>query len=220
MEALEEKQVTSGGKRYPLDAPFFVLATQNPIEQEGTYPLPVAQLDRFMFEIKVDYPSFEEEYAIVALTTSGYKAALEPLISRDEILELLGIVRRVEVPDDVMRYATALARATRGGKTSDHAWVREWIAWGAGPRAAHYLLLGGKARALLRGRHRVKPGDIRAIAHPTLRHRIITTYHAEAEGVTADRVVDELLRSIASPDGWTPPRERGGLAAQQGRTTA
>jgi MoxR-like ATPase len=193
MEALEERQVTCAGEKHALPDPFFVLATQNPIEQEGTYQLPVAQLDRFMFNIMVDYPSFEDEYEIMRLTTSSYDAALKPVFSREEILELHALVRRVRVSDDAIRYAMSLTRSTRVGSGSAPAFVREWLAWGGGPRATQYLLLGGKARALLHGRPDVTVEDLRKVAHPVLRHRVMLSYHAEAEAIVADEVIDELL---------------------------
>ncbi len=206
MEALEEKQVTCGGQKYVLEKPFFVLATQNPIEQEGTYPLPVAQLDRFMFNIALDYPSYDDEIDIIRRTTSGYEAKLEAFISRDEILELIQLVRRLPVDRAVHRYAMAIARATRPGQAEAPDFVEEWLSWGAGPRAGHYLVLGAKARAMLDGRSSPRADDIRAVARPVLRHRILTTYHAEAEGMNADRIVDELLFTVPAPDGG-PQRE-------------
>jgi MoxR-like ATPase len=193
MEALEERQVTCAGEKFTLPEPFFVLATQNPIEQEGTYQLPVAQLDRFMFMIMVDYPSFDDELEIMRLTTSAYDAKLEPIFSKDEILRLHGLVRRVRVRDSVIRYALDLTRRTRADNAAAPAFVREWLAWGGGPRATQYLLLGAKARAVLHGRPDATVEDVQAIAHPVLRHRVMLSYHAEAESIVADEVITELI---------------------------
>jgi MoxR-like ATPase len=194
MEALEERQVTCAGTRYPLPQPFFVLATQNPIEQEGTYPLPVAQLDRFMFMIQVDYPSFEDEYEIMRRTTSSYTSDLKSLFSRDEIVRLHDLARRIEVPESLIRFAMELTRRTRQESGTAPAFVREWLAWGGGPRATQYLILGAKARALLQGRAMATEGDLRTIAAPVLRHRIMLSYHAEAEDLVPDEVIMELLQ--------------------------
>jgi MoxR-like ATPase len=213
MEAMEERQVSSGGKKYPLSPPFFVLATQNPIEQEGTYPLPIAQLDRFMFMTNVEYPTIEQEYDIVRLTTSGYSAALEPLVTKEEILDLHGLVRRVEISDDVIRYAMDLVRRTRVRTKNAPPFIREWLSWGAGPRATQFLLLGAKARAMLRGRPDARPGDVRAVAPAVLRHRILPSYHAEAEGVMADDIVLELLETTPAPDRRAVTRKKGILAS-------
>ncbi|HVY61236.1 MAG TPA: MoxR family ATPase [Planctomycetota bacterium] len=201
LEAMEEHQVTSAGKRYPLEQPFYVLATQNPIEQEGTYPLAVAQLDRFMFEVRVSYPTFEEEYKIASMTTSGYQAKLEPLISREEILELLQIVRKVEIGEDVLQYATRIARATRAGAKGTPDFVKDWLTWGVGPRGGAFMILAAKSRAMLDGRARATAADVRAVATPVLRHRLIPSYHAEAEGVTPEKIVARLVEAVESPDG-------------------
>ena len=201
MEALEERQVTCGGKKHVLDRPFLVLATQNPIEQEGTYPLPVAQLDRFMFNVFIDYPGYEQEMDIIRRTTSGYDASLQPFISQQELLDLQGIVRKLDVSREVHRYAMALARATRPGQPEAPDFVEEWLSWGAGPRAGHYMILGAKARAMLAGRTDVRAEDVRTVAGPVLRHRILTTYHAEQEGMDADRIIDKLLHTVPAPDG-------------------
>ena len=195
MEALEERQVSAGGERYPLPDPFFVLATQNPIEQEGTYPLPVAQLDRFMFMIKVDYPSFDDEYEIMRRTTSSYRSEMKPAFSREEISRLQSLTRRIEVPEALIRFAMHLTRRTRQDSGTAPAFVREWLAWGGGPRATQYLILGGKARALLAGRESVTEEDLRIVAPPVLRHRIMLSYHAEAEDLVPDEVIAELLLS-------------------------
>jgi MoxR-like ATPase len=196
LEAMQERHVTVGEKTYPLPAPFFVLATQNPIEQEGTYPLPEAQLDRFMFSIMVDYPSADEEIEIMKMVTSAYVAELKEALTSGEILKLQDIVRKVPVAEHVYIYARNLARATRP-KTSDAPdYVNEWVQWGAGPRASLYMILGGKARAILRGRYHVTTEDIDAVAYPVLRHRIITTFNAEAEGIKSDQIIERLLKSV------------------------
>jgi MoxR-like ATPase len=210
LEAMQERQVTAGGKKHPLPSPFFVLATENPIEQEGTYPLPEAQLDRFMFNIFVDYPEEKEELDIVRLTTATYQAELGKVLTGEDILALQETVRRVPVADHVIEYVLKLTRMTRVTKPEAPDFVKNWVSWGAGPRASQYLILGGKARALLKGRLHVSVEDIRAVAHPVLRHRIITNFSAQGEGVTPDRVVDMLLEKApahASPtlsDGRLP----------------
>jgi MoxR-like ATPase len=201
MEAMEEHQVTSAGKRYKLEQPFYVFATQNPIEQEGTYPLPVAQLDRFMFEVNVDYPTWDEEYKVATMTTSDRSVELQSLISRDEIMDLLQIVRKVEVPDPVLRYAADIARATRLQTDSAPGFIKDWLQWGVGPRGGLYLVLGAKASAMLDGRATVSPADVRRVARPVLCHRLITTYQADAEGMTPDKIVDKLLEHVPAPDG-------------------
>jgi MoxR-like ATPase len=210
LEAMQEYHVTVGGQRHDLEPPFFVLATQNPIEQEGTYPLPEAQLDRFMFMVKVDYPSLDEEREILRRTTESREVTIEPVLGHEEILELQRIVRRVPIADQVLDYALRLTRATRLTTAESLGWAKEWLSWGAGPRASQNLVLGGKAHALLHGRFHVAADDIRAVAHAVLRHRLITSFAAEAEGVTTDTVVDRLLAEIdpnASPalrDGKLP----------------
>jgi len=200
LEAMQEHQVTAGGKKYALDEPFFVLATENPIEQEGTYPLPEAQLDRFMFNVKVDYPSRDEELDIMKLTTTTTQPELGEVLGKQEILDLQETVRRVPIADPVLQYAVRLVRATRLDSAEAPAFVKESLAWGAGPRATQNLILGGKARALLEGRFYVSTDDIRAVAHPVLRHRLITNYSAEAEGITSDRLVDRLLETIPADE--------------------
>ncbi len=224
LEAMQEHTVTTGGVRRRLEEPFFVLATQNPIEQEGTYPLPEAQLDRFMFKVLVDYPTEDEELEIVRLTTAGEEPELSKLLSREEIAGLQALVRRVPCADHVIRYAASLARKTRvhpstvrprasldpesrdeghgrGGASgpNDEAgvpdFVEKWVMWGAGPRASQYMILGGKARALLKGRTYVSFDDVKAVAHPVLRHRVLLNYAAEAEGVTRDLLVDRLIET-------------------------
>ncbi len=198
LEAMQEKQVTVGGRKHLLAEPFFVLATQNPIEQEGTYPLPEAQLDRFMFNIQVGYPSAGEELEIMKRTTTGDRVQLDKVLDAAEILELQRLVRRVPVADDVIRYALGLTRATRVSTTEAPKSVRDHISWGAGPRAGQYLVLGGKARAILAGRSHVTYDDIRKVAHPVLRHRILTNFAAEAEGITSDTIIDRLLEEISA----------------------
>jgi MoxR-like ATPase len=196
LEAMQERQVTAGGEKHALDEPFFVLATENPIEQEGTYPLPEAQLDRFMFNVKVEYPSKDEEIDIMKLTTTTETPQLGEVLGKDEILTLQETVRKVPVAEPVLQYAVRLVRATRFDSADAPAFIKESLAWGAGPRATQNLILGGKARALLEGRFHVATEDIRAVAHPVLRHRLITNYSAEAEGVTSDRIIDRLLETI------------------------
>ncbi len=196
LEAMQERHVTVGEETYRLPDPFFVLATQNPIEQEGTYPLPEAQLDRFMFMIMVDYPTAAEEVRIMKQVTSAYEAKLEVTLTGEDILRLQDIVRRVPAADHVFQYARDLARASRpaGAETPD--FINELVNWGAGPRAGIYMILAGKARAILHGRYHVTTDDIRAVAPPVLRHRIITTFNAEAAGVTSDEIVQRLLTEI------------------------
>jgi MoxR-like ATPase len=196
LEAMQERQVTVGGVKHALPPPFFVLATQNPIEQEGTYPLPEAQLDRFMFMVRVDYPTEEEELRIVEMTTKPLAVDLHEVLKGPEILELQELVRRVPVPEHALRYVLRLVRATRTGTEEALDAVKDRVAWGAGPRASQYLVLASKARALLEGRLYVSTSDVKAVAHPVLRHRVITTYGAEAEGYTSDRLIDELLKAI------------------------
>ncbi len=201
LESMQEKQVTIGGERHVLPLPFFVLATQNPIEQEGTYPLPEAQQDRFMFKLFVRYPSYGEEYAIAETTTAVFSTDVDEVLSGDEILMLQGIVRRVPVPAHVIHYALRLVRATRVREPDVPDFINEWVSWGAGPRAAQYLLLGGKARAALDGRTFVTTDDVRSVAYPVLRHRIIVNFNAESEGITTDTIVDKLIEAIPEADG-------------------
>jgi MoxR-like ATPase len=196
LEAMQEHKVTTGGIRRKLDEPFFVLATQNPIEQEGTYPLPEAQLDRFMFKIFVDYPLEEEEFEIVRLTTAPTEVKLGKALNAKEILDLQEIVRRVPAADHVIRYAMKLVRLTRVSKGDTPKFINDNVSWGAGPRATQYLILGGKARAVLYGRYYVSTEDIRAVALPVLRHRILTNFNAEAEGITSDKIVQDLLKHV------------------------
>ncbi|HYO24828.1 MAG TPA: MoxR family ATPase [Lacipirellulaceae bacterium] len=196
LEAMQEHQVTAAGVRYALDEPFFVLATQNPIEMEGTYPLPEAQLDRFMFNVVVDYPPEDDEVAVVAQTTSRHSAEVEAIFSGEDILRFHDMVRRVPCASEVVRYAVRLAAASRPGQPGTPDFVSQWVSWGAGLRAGQNLVLGAKARALLQGRAHVTPEDIRALAHPTLRHRILVGYRADAEGVSVDDVIDRLLKHV------------------------
>src|SRR5438128_11988407 len=199
LEAMQEHHVTAGAHTYRLPEPFFVLATQNPIEQEGTYPLPEAQLDRFMFNITVSYPSRDEELAIMKQTTSTYQPDVETVLSAAQILRLQDVVRQVVVAEHVFAYAADLVRATRPRDAGVPKFIPELINWGAGPRASQYLILGGKARAILHGRLHVTTDDIKAVAYPVLRHRIITTFNAEAEGVTTDDVISRLIKAVPLP---------------------
>jgi MoxR-like ATPase len=208
LEAMQEHQLTVGGKRYRLDEPFFVLATQNPIEQEGTYPLPEAQLDRFMFNTFVDYPDEEEELEIIRRTTADVTAEVTATLDAGEIMELQRIVRRVPVADHVARYALSLARLTRPAANGAPDFIRKYVSWGAGPRASQYLVLGAKARAVLYGRHYADTDDIRAVAHPVLRHRIMTNFNAEAEGVKPDDVVRRLIELAADEEDRQDARGR------------
>ncbi|MBU0640918.1 MAG: AAA family ATPase [Planctomycetes bacterium] len=211
LEAMQEGQVTAGGTRHGLEPPFFVLATQNPIEQEGTYPLPEAQQDRFMFKVFVDYPGYDDEFAIAERTTGTTQPGLSTVLEKNEILSLLGVVRRVPAAPSVIHYALALVRATRpgrggvgdgGGRPGDaSALIDRMVTFGAGPRAVQFLLLGGKARAVLSGRKHVATEDIRVLAHPVLRHRLITNYAAEAEGYDADRLIAHLLDTVRPETG-------------------
>jgi MoxR-like ATPase len=196
LEAMQEHQVTAGGKQHRLPQPFFVLATQNPIEQEGTYPLPEAQLDRFMFNINVGYPTEDEEFQIVRLTTMSREINLQHILSGEEVIQLQEIVRKVPVADHVIRYALQFSRLTRKTEGQVPDFVNEYVAWGAGPRASQYLILAGKARALLKGRYHVSTEDIRQVAVPVLRHRIVTNFTAEAEGVKSDTIVTKLMDHI------------------------
>jgi MoxR-like ATPase len=198
LEAMQEYQVTVGGVRYTLDRPLFVLATQNPIEQEGTYPLPEAQLDRFMFNVVIEYPSADEERRILSMTTGTDEARIEAVASGEAIEQLHGVVRDVPAADNVVDYAARLVRATRPAGEEAPEFVRRWVRWGAGPRAGQSLLLGAKARALLEGRTVVDFEDIEAIAFPVLRHRILVNFQAEADGIDSDEIVRRLLDGARS----------------------
>ncbi len=204
MEGMEERTVTSGGTRRELPSPFVVLATQNPIEHEGTYELPAAQLDRFLLRIPVEYPSEDNEKQIVRRTTAGGQAVLEPVLSRDEILALQALVRAEDVPVDVLRYATTLARATRPGPDAPEG-LGELISWGAGPRAAQALVMAAKACALMRGRAKPRCGDVRHVLPAVMGHRIIPSFTAAARSVTTDEIVRRAMCAVAAPDGWIPP---------------
>ncbi len=193
LEAMQEKAVTTAGHTYKLELPFFVLATQNPIEQEGTYPLPEAQLDRFMFNIKVDYPSFEEEMRIVKQTTTDYHVQLNKVLSGNEIIEIQNLIRRIPVVDNVMSYAVELATKTRPDSPLAPDFIKEYLSWGAGPRASQYLVLGAKAHAAINGRYSPDREDVQAVAASILRHRIVKNYKAEAEGLDVDDIVKRLL---------------------------
>ena len=196
LEAMQEHQVTVGGERHRVNEPFFVLATQNPIEQEGTYPLPEAQLDRFMFNIFVDYPEEEEEFEIVRMTTTTHVPRVDKVLTAKDILELQEIVRKVPVADHVIRYAMKFTRLTRKEKGEVPEFIKNYVSWGAGPRATQYLVLGAKARAVLYGRYYASCEDIRAVAGPVLRHRIITNFNAEAEGIKPDDIITKLAELI------------------------
>ena len=190
--------MTAAGKRYGLEEPFFVLATQNPIEMEGTYPLPEAQLDRFMFNVLIDYLPPADELAVVMQTTSSRPEPIEPQFTGEDIMRFHEAVRRVPIAVEVGAYAVKLAASTRPGREGTPDFMNQWVSWGAGLRAAQTLVLGGKARALLNGRAHVSMDDIRALAHPTLRHRVLLSYKAEAEGVTIEDVVDRLLSTVST----------------------
>lgn len=196
LEAMQEHHVTIGEETYPLPDPFFVLATQNPIEQEGTYPLPEAQLDRFMFNIRVDYPTAEEEETIIKRVTGTYKATPGRLLDAEAVARLQRVVRRVPAADHVVSFASGLARATRPRQEEAPDFVREMVGWGAGPRAGIYLVLAAKARAILQGRYHATTADVRAVAHPVLRHRVLTTFNAEAAGVTSDEIITMLIEHL------------------------
>lgn len=193
LEAMQEHKVTAAGETYTLAEPFFVLATQNPIEQEGTYPLPEAQLDRFMFNLWLEYPSFNEEIDIVKSTTSPYTPALDHILDAEEIIAFQDLIRRVPVADSVVQYAVQLVARTRPKDDRSPKFIRDWLTWGAGPRASQYLILGAKTRSILSSRHNPDIDDVRTVAVPVLRHRIIPNFNAEADGVTAVSIVEKLL---------------------------
>jgi MoxR-like ATPase len=208
LEAMQERQVTVGRVRHKLDNPFFVLATQNPIEQEGTYPLPEAQQDRFMFKVFVRYPKFNEEFEIARRTTALPVEDVSAVLSGEQILELQTLVRKVPVSDHIIRYTLALVRQTRIGEPGVPKFVRDWLSWGAGPRAVQNLIIGGKARALLMGRVHVQTEDIQALAYPVLRHRILTNFTAASEGITTDVVIKKLIEETPSKDSELTRDER------------
>ena len=193
LEAMQERIVTAGGQSYQLPNPFFVIATQNPIEQEGTYPLPEAQLDRFMFNVWVDYPSFEEELNIVKTTTSDQKNTINKVVSAEEIIEFQNLIRRIPVAENVLEYAVTLTNKTRINSKFATQLTKNFLAWGAGPRASQYLIVGAKCHAAINGKYAPDIEDIKAVAKPILRHRIVRNYKAEAEGYSMDRIIDELL---------------------------
>ena len=192
LEAMQERHVTVSGKTYKLEEPFFVLATQNPIEQEGTYPLPEAQLDRFMFNLMLDYPSYEEEIMVVKNTTSDKINDVNNVMTADEIMYFQNLVRRVPVPDNVYEYAVSLVSSTRPNTERAHEWSNRYLSWGAGPRASQYLIIGAKGNALLRGKFSPDIEDVQEVALPILRHRLVRNYTAEAEGVSIEKIIKEL----------------------------
>jgi MoxR-like ATPase len=198
LEAMQEHHVTAAGQTYTLEEPFFVLATQNPIEQEGTYPLPEAQLDRFMFNLWLDYPSFAEEVQIVKSTTSRYEASATHILSASDIHRFQNLVRSVPVADNVIQFAVRLTDHTRPTSPDAPAYIKNWIRWGAGPRASQYLILGAKARAILQGRYTPEIEDVKAIAVPVFRHRLVTSFNAEAEGVSKIHIVEKLIHDVLS----------------------
>jgi MoxR-like ATPase len=193
---MQEYRITAGGRTYNLDLPFFVLATQNPIEQEGTYPLPEAQLDRFMFHIGIDYPSFDEEIDVVQKSTSAYTPQLQRVLSAAKILHLQALVRQVPATRSVVGYAVRLAQGSRPNHPEAPSFIKEWVNWGAGPRASQYLVLGAKARAIMHGRFAASIDDVRALAPSVLRHRILTNFNAEAEKVTSLAIIERLLEVV------------------------
>jgi len=193
LEAMQEHHVTAAGKEYVLTEPFLVLATQNPIEQEGTYPLPEAQLDRFMFHVRVDYPDFDQEIEVVRRTTTLREPKVEPVLTGQEIVALQDLVFRIPVPDHVYRYAVTLVRRTRKEEADAPSWVGDWVSWGAGPRASQYLVLAAKARSVLQGRAYASVEDVKAVAAPVLRHRVLLNFNAEAEGIDSGAVVRKLV---------------------------
>jgi MoxR-like ATPase len=193
LEAMQEKKVTNSGKSYALPNPFFVLATQNPIDQEGTYPLPEAQLDRFMFNLWVDYPSLEEEIQVVKATTSNVKVDVNPILSVDEILAFQELIRRMPIADNVLEYAVKLAVKTRKDSKGSPQISKDYLTWGAGPRASQYLVLGAKTHAALNGKYSPDIEDVKAVAMPILRHRVMRNYKAEADGVSLEQIIESLL---------------------------
>ena len=199
LEAMQEKQVSVGGTSRDLPKPFFVLATQNPIEMEGTYPLPEAQLDRFLLNVFIDYLPEEDEVKVVSETTSRVDAQTSPVFKAEDVLRIQSVVRKVPVADSVVRYAVRLAASSRPGQANTPDFVNEWINWGAGLRAGQALIIGAKARALLQGRSHVTPDDVKALAVPVLRHRILPNFKAEAEGVDADQVIAKLVETVPVP---------------------
>jgi len=216
LEAMQERQVTIGGRRHPLPAPFFVLATQNPIEQEGTYTLPEAQQDRFMFKVFVKYPSYDEEYRVADVTTSDHVAEVAAVLSGEDLTPLQHLVRRVPAPPHVIHYALRLVRSTRVHEADGvPEFIREWVSWGSGPRGVQYLLLGAKARTVLNGRFSVTTDDIKAVVHPVLRHRVIPNFSADSAGMNTDKILDQLLKETPErhpDDAIAPAWERAFMA--------
>ena len=194
LEAMQERQVTIQGDTFEIKKPFLVLATQNPIEQEGTYPLPEAQLDRFMFNLILDYPRFDEELDIVTRTTGGINNSVSKIVSAEEIIFFQQLLRKIPVADNVLEYAVKLVSKTRPGTTDAHDWTNKFLNWGAGPRASQFLIIGAKVNAALSGKYSPDIEDVKAIALPVLRHRIIRNYKAEAEGITTDNIIEELMK--------------------------
>ena len=213
LQAMQEYQITAGSNTFDLDPPFFVMATQNPIEQEGTYPLPEAQLDRFMLSIHIGYPSREEERRIVNATTQATQEEVRPILSGRDLLWIQQLVREIPASDHMVDYAVDLVRATRPKEPGALDFIKSWLAWGAGPRAAQYIILASKARAILHGRLAVSAGDIRSVVRPVLRHRIFTNFNADAEGVDADQIIDRILKSVPEPSYGEP-----GAAGRGGRS--
>lgn len=198
LQAMQEHEVSAAGETYKLEEPFFVLATQNPIEQEGTYPLPEAQLDRFMFNLWVDYPSYEEEAQIVKSTTSAYQPNLQVILNKEEIMKLQDLVRRVPVSDHVVNYAVTLVSHTRPDNNGVPKYIQDWISWGAGPRASQYLILGAKTRSILDGRPTPDTEDVKVVAKPVLRHRLVTNFNAEADNVGTVEIIEKLLEDVSA----------------------
>ncbi|MGA8352018.1 MAG: MoxR family ATPase [Isosphaeraceae bacterium] len=220
LQAMQEYQVTAGSNTFDLDPPFFVMATQNPIEQEGTYPLPEAQLDRFMLSINIGYPSRDDERRIVNATTQAAGEEIRPILSGRDLLWIQQLVREIPASDHMVDYAVDLVRATRPKEPGAPGFIKDWLAWGAGPRAAQYLILASKARAILHGRLAVSASDIRAVLRPVLRHRIFTNFNADAEGVGADQIIDKILQAVPEPSYGEPggdgsPRKSTAAKAKQ-----
>jgi MoxR-like ATPase len=211
LQAMQEYEVTAAGNTYKIDPPFFVMATQNPIEQEGTYPLPEAQLDRFMLSINIGYPTRKEECDIVLATTQTVRHEVKPVLQGQDVLWIQHLVRQVPTSQHMISYAVDLARATRPKEPPSPDFVKNWLAWGAGPRAAQYMILGAKARAILHGRFAVSADDVRAMIYPVLRHRLFTNFNADAEGVDVDQVIEKILQAVPEPSygeslsAWQPP---------------
>jgi len=199
LEAMQEHQVTAAGTRYALEEPFFVLATQNPIEMEGTYPLPEAQLDRFMFNVLIDYLPEDDEVAVVKRTTAGMAESIEKLYDGEDVVRIHQVVRKVPVADELVRYAVRLAGASRPNRPGSLDFINQWVSWGAGTRAGQNLILGAKARAVMAGRPNVTREDIQALVHPVLRHRVLPSYRAEAEGVSVDDIISQMVEQVAKP---------------------